>query len=67
MKIKWGKETRQTNYGTFRDGDIVDLSEEIAKDFVNQGLASYNKITKYDNPEGEEESPPVRKRRAKEE
>ena len=61
MYIKWGKETRKTNYGTFKNGDIRNLPKEVAEDFVNQGLATFTKITEYD------EEKPIRKRKTKEE
>jgi len=50
MEIIWGKETRQTNYGTFKNGDIRDLPKEVAEDFVAQGLATFTEITEYDKP-----------------
>jgi hypothetical protein len=50
MKIKWGEQTRHTNYGTFKSGDIRDLPKEVAEDFVAQGLATFTKITEYDKP-----------------
>jgi len=65
MKIKWGRQTRSTSYGEFKDGDEIDLPKEVAKDFINQGLASSTKQTEYDDPV--EEKPPIRKRKSREE
>ena len=40
MKIKWIAEEREVPYcGVFQDGDIRDISDEVAKGLIRQGLA----------------------------